>query len=58
VTLLLTVLTKVSGTCYHEPSSLDARRRISAFFSCHVRTAPDDGVRPNPDETETGGPSA
>lgn len=38
MTLLLTVLTKVSGTRYHEPSARDARRRIAAFFSRHLTT--------------------
>ena len=37
-TLLLTVLTMVSGTRYHEPSARDARRRIAAFFSRHLTT--------------------
>jgi carboxymethylenebutenolidase len=36
--MLLTVLTKVSGTRYHEPSARDAHRRISAFFSRHLTT--------------------
>jgi carboxymethylenebutenolidase len=36
MTLLLTVLTRVSGTRYHEPSARDARRRIAAFFSRHL----------------------
>jgi carboxymethylenebutenolidase len=34
--MLLTVLTKLSGTRYHEPSAHDARRRIAAFFSRHL----------------------
>ena len=34
--LLLTVLTKVSGTRYHEPSARDAHRRITAFFGQHL----------------------
>ena len=38
VTLLLTVLTKVSGTRYHEPSARDAHRRIAAFFGRHLTT--------------------
>jgi carboxymethylenebutenolidase len=37
-TVLLTVLTRVSGTRYHEPSARDARRRIAAFFSRHLTT--------------------
>ena len=37
MTLLLTVLTKVFGTRYHEPSARDAhRRRIAAFFGRHL----------------------
>jgi carboxymethylenebutenolidase len=35
-TLLLTVLTKISGTRYHEPSASDAHRRIAAFFGRHL----------------------
>jgi carboxymethylenebutenolidase len=46
MTLLLTVLTKVSGTRYHEPSALDARRRIAGFFNRHLKTAPDESARP------------
>src|SRR6185437_3588187 len=38
MTLLLTVLTKVSGTRHHEQSARDARRRIAAFFSRHLTT--------------------
>ncbi len=37
-TLLLTVLSKISGTRYHEPSALDAHRRIAAFFREHLTT--------------------
>jgi carboxymethylenebutenolidase len=37
-TLLLTVLSKVSGTRYHEPSARDAHRRIAAFFGRHLTT--------------------
>jgi carboxymethylenebutenolidase len=37
-TVLLTVLTKISGTRYDEPSARDARRRIAAFFSRHLTT--------------------
>ena len=37
-TLLLTVLTRVSGTRYHEPSARDARHRIAAFFGRHLTT--------------------
>jgi carboxymethylenebutenolidase len=36
MTPLLTFLNKVSGTRYHEPSAVDARRRIAAFFSRHL----------------------
>ncbi len=37
MTGLLRVLSKVSGTSYHEPSTLDARRRILAFFDRHLK---------------------
>ena len=37
-TLLLTVLNKVSGTRYHEPSARDAHRRIAAFLGRHLAT--------------------
>jgi carboxymethylenebutenolidase len=37
-TLLLTVLSKVSGTRYHEPSARDAHRRIAAFLGRHLAT--------------------
>ncbi len=36
MTLLLTVLSTVSGTRYHEPSATDAHRRIAAFFRRHL----------------------
>ncbi len=36
-TPLLIFLTKISGTRYHEPSAQDARRRIAAFFSRHLK---------------------
>lgn len=36
MTLLLTILSKVSGTRYHEPSATDAHRRIAAFFHRHL----------------------
>lgn len=39
MTGLLRVLSKVSGTSYHEPSTLDARRRILAFFDRHLKAA-------------------
>lgn len=34
---LLFKMTKVIGVAYHEPSALDARRRIIAFFNRHLR---------------------
>jgi carboxymethylenebutenolidase len=37
-TLLLTFLSKVSGTRYHQPSAEDAHRRIAAFFGRHLTT--------------------
>jgi len=37
-TLSLTVLNKISGTRYHEPSARDAHRRIAAFFGRHLTT--------------------
>jgi carboxymethylenebutenolidase len=37
LTLMLRVLTKVSGTRYHEPSARDARRRIVAFFDRYLK---------------------
>lgn len=37
-TPLLTVLSKVSGTRYHQPSARDAHRRIAAFFHRHLMT--------------------
>jgi carboxymethylenebutenolidase len=36
MTLLLTILNKISGTRYHEPSASDAHRRIAAFFHRHL----------------------
>ena len=38
ITPLLVILNKVSGTRYHEPSALDARRRIAAFFHRNLGT--------------------
>ncbi len=38
-TPLLIFLTKISGTRYHEPSAQDARRRIAAFFSRHLKNS-------------------
>ncbi|MFE6287582.1 dienelactone hydrolase family protein [Streptomyces sp. NPDC057877] len=40
LTPLTAVLSKISGTRYHEPSAQDARRRIVAFFDAHVKDAP------------------
>jgi carboxymethylenebutenolidase len=37
MTPLLVVLSKVSRTRYHEPSTRDARRRIIAFFDRHLK---------------------
>ena len=37
MTPLLVVLSKVSGTRYHEPSTQDARRRIVAFFDRYLK---------------------
>ncbi|MEZ5144840.1 MAG: dienelactone hydrolase family protein [Acidimicrobiales bacterium] len=34
---LVVLLAKVSNSAYHEPSALDARRRIVAFFDEHLR---------------------
>ncbi len=34
---LLLCLAKISGTRYHEASAQDARRRIAAFFSKHLK---------------------
>ena len=36
-TPLLIFLAKISGTRYHDPSAVDARRRIAAFFDQHLR---------------------
>jgi carboxymethylenebutenolidase len=38
VPTLLVVLAKISGSAYHEPSARDARRRIVAFFSTHLKS--------------------
>ncbi len=38
MTPLLVILNKVSGTRYHEPSALDARRRIAAFLHRNLGT--------------------
>lgn len=37
LTLMLRVLTRASGTRYHEPSASDARRRIIGFFHRHLK---------------------
>ena len=37
VTPLLVVLSKITGTRYHEPSARDAHRRIAGFFARHLR---------------------
>ncbi len=36
MTPLLTFLSKISGTRYHQPSAADAHRRIAAFFTRHL----------------------
>lgn len=36
MTPLLTFVSKISRTRYHEPSAIDAHRRIAAFFSRHL----------------------
>ena len=38
MTLLTVLLSKLSGTRYHDPSARDARRRIVAFFDAHLRS--------------------
>jgi hypothetical protein len=38
ITVLLIVLTKLSGTRHHEPSASDAHQRIAAFFHRHLAT--------------------
>jgi len=43
IPLLFVVMAKFTGGAdYHEPSALDARARIIAFFARHLRTAPGD----------------
>jgi carboxymethylenebutenolidase len=37
LTLLTVLLSRISGTRYHEPSARDARRRIVAFFDAHLK---------------------
>ncbi|MFC6696842.1 dienelactone hydrolase family protein [Nocardioides daphniae] len=41
-TLLLRFLARVSGTRYDEAATVDARRRIVAFFDEHLRGSPAD----------------
>jgi hypothetical protein len=38
MTPLTVLLSKLSGTRYHEPSARDARRRIIAFFDAHLKS--------------------
>jgi dienelactone hydrolase len=38
MTPLTVLLSKLSGTRYHEPSAQDARRRIVAFFDAHLKS--------------------
>jgi len=38
MTPVTVVLSKISGTRYHEPSAQDARRRIIAFFDRHLKS--------------------
>jgi carboxymethylenebutenolidase len=40
MTLLLTVLNRISGTRYHAPSASDAHRRIAGFFRRHLTHPP------------------
>jgi carboxymethylenebutenolidase len=44
VNVLLTVLGRLAGSAYHEPSATDARRRILAFFDQQLKSVPADGV--------------
>lgn len=37
VPAVMLLMSKFTGAGYHEPSALDARRRISAFFDAHLR---------------------
>jgi carboxymethylenebutenolidase len=37
MTPLTVLLSKLSGTRYHEPSAQDARRRIVTFFDAHLK---------------------
>ena len=36
--LLFVVMAKLVGAKYHEPSAVDARRRIAAFFGAHLQS--------------------
>jgi carboxymethylenebutenolidase len=38
MTPLTVLLSKLSGTCCHEASTQDARRRIVAFFDGHLKS--------------------
>ncbi len=38
MTPLLTILSKISGTSYHEVAAADAHRRIAAFFHRQLAT--------------------
>ena len=38
MTPLTVLLSKLSGTGYHDPSARDARRRIVAFFDRHLKS--------------------
>lgn len=40
LTLMLTSLSKISGTRFHEPSAQHARQRIIAFFDQHLKEQP------------------
>lgn len=37
MTPLTVLLSRLSGTRYHEPSAQEARRRIVAFFDAHLK---------------------
>jgi carboxymethylenebutenolidase len=38
VSLTFVVMAKFTGAKYHEPSALDARRRIISFFDTHLKS--------------------
>ena len=38
MTTLTVLLSKISGTRYHEQSAQDARQRIVAFFDTHLKS--------------------